>query len=104
MATKYTDAMIKIITNKYPDAVNIELANKLGITESSLRYKASSLGVRKSNDFMKEYYRRLQENKKSKQKENYKDYKMTNIERNIIIGSLLGDGTLSKYGRSLNAY
>lgn len=29
---------------------------------------------------------------------------MTNIEKNIIIGSLLGDGSLALYGRSKNAY
>ena len=71
--------------------------------EQTLRSKASKLGVKKSEAFMKEYYSRLQKNRKQKQEENYKDYIMTNIERNIIIGSLLGYGTLSKYGRSLNA-
>lgn len=103
MDTKYTDKMIEIIKKEYPDAVNSELATKLDITESSLRYKASKLGIHKSDDFMKEYYKRLQVNRKIKLEENYKDYKMTNIERNIIVGSLLGDGTLPKYGRSLNA-
>lgn len=76
-----------IIEKEYPDADNKILANKLGIKEQTLRQKASKLGVKKSERF----------------EENYKDYKMTNIERNIIIGSLLGDGTLSKYGRNLNA-
>ncbi|MBV4450433.1 hypothetical protein KM792_12320 [Clostridium tyrobutyricum] len=33
-----------------------------------------------------------------------KTYNMTNIEKNIIIGSLLGDGSLALYGRSKNAY
>jgi len=33
-----------------------------------------------------------------------KVYKPTEIELNIIIGSLLGDGSLSLYGRSKNAY
>ena len=36
--------------------------------------------------------------------ENTKVYKMNRIERNIIIGSLLGDGSLALYGRSKNAY
>jgi hypothetical protein len=36
--------------------------------------------------------------------QNTKTYNMTNIERNIIIGSLLGDGSLALYGRSKNAY
>ncbi|PRR79625.1 endonuclease [Clostridium luticellarii] len=36
--------------------------------------------------------------------ENTKVYKMNRIERNIIIGSLIGDGSLALYGRSINAY
>lgn len=92
-----------IIENQYPDADNRILSNKLGIKEQTLRSKASKLGVKKSEAFMEKYYVRLQQNRKLKQEENYNDYEMTNIERNIIIGSLLGDGTLSKYGRSLNA-
>ena len=95
--------MINIIKKEYPDADNKILATKLGIKEQTLRSKASKLGIKKSESFMNKYYIRLQESKKLKQDENYIDYKMTNIERNIIIGSLLGDGTLSKYGRSLNA-
>ena len=37
---------------------------------------------------------------------NYSDkiYNISEIEENIIIGSLLGDGTISLYGRSKNAY
>lgn len=34
----------------------------------------------------------------------YKNHSLTQIERNIIIGSILGDGSLSLYGRSKNAY
>lgn len=92
-----------IIEKEYPNADNKALSDKLGIKEQTLRRKASKLGIKKSRSFMEGYYARLQENRRLKQEENYKNYSMTNIERNIIIGSLLGDGTLSKYGRSLNA-
>lgn len=33
-----------------------------------------------------------------------KKYNITEIEQNVIVGSLLGDGSLSLYGRSKNAY
>lgn len=36
--------------------------------------------------------------------ENTKIYDINRLERNIIIGSLLGDGSLALYGRSKNAY
>ncbi len=35
---------------------------------------------------------------------NRKIYNVTEIEQNIIVGSLLGDGSLALYGRSKNAY
>lgn len=34
----------------------------------------------------------------------YKDYALTNIQENILIGSVLGDGNLALYGRSKNAH
>ncbi|TCU65814.1 hypothetical protein EV204_11644 [Tissierella praeacuta] len=64
MATDYTNQMLQIIKNEYPNTVNSKLANELGITEATLRYKASQLVVRKSDYFMKKYYRKLQENRK----------------------------------------
>lgn len=41
IATVYTDQMIQIIKVKYPDALNSELVNKLGITEVALRCEVS---------------------------------------------------------------
>lgn len=34
----------------------------------------------------------------------YKNYKLNTIQKNIIIGSILGDANLAMYGRSINAY
>ncbi len=104
MTTLYTDEMIKIIKSEYPNSDNKDLAKKLGISESALRTKASRLGVKKSNEYMQNIYNKMNKYRKIKQENNYKNYKMTNIERNIIVGSLIGDGTLSIYGRSKNAY
>lgn len=103
MAGLSNNMIHNIIINEYPNSNNKILASKLGIAESTLRSKASQLGIGKSEEYMKAYYSRLQENRRLKLEESYKDYNMTKIERNIIIGSLLGDGTLSRYGRSRNA-
>lgn len=103
MATYYTDEMIKTIKNEYPYSDNDELAKKLGISESALRTKASRLGLKKNQEYMDKVYKKMQKYRKLKQNDIYKNYKMTDIERNIIIGSLVGDGTLSIYGRSKNA-
>ena len=34
---------------------------------------------------------------------NYREHALDTIERNILIGSILGDGNLCRYGRSINA-
>ncbi len=103
MPTYYTDEIIETIKSEYPYSDNDELAKKLGISESALRTKASRLGLKKNQEYMDKVYKKMQEYRKIKQDDNYKDYKMTDVERNIIIGSLIGDGTLSIYGRSKNA-
>ena len=103
MSLKYTDEIIKIIKNEYPNSDNKSLASKLGISESALRSKASRLDIKKSDKYMDKIYKKMNEARKIKQENNYKNYEMNNIERNIIIGSLIGDGTLSIYGRSKNA-
>lgn len=103
MSTYYTDKMIQIIKSEYPYSNNGELTTKLGISESALRTKASRLGLKKNQDYMDKVYNNMQKYRKIKQNGSYKDYEMTNIESNIIIGSLIGDGTLSMYGRSKNA-
>jgi hypothetical protein len=103
MSTIYTNEMIQVIKNEYPYSNNDVLAKKLGISESALRTKASRLGLKKNQEYMDKVYKKMQKYRKIKQNERYKDYEMTNIERNIIIGSLIGDGTLSIYGRSKNA-
>lgn len=103
MAVKYTDEIIEIIKKEYPNCDNKYLAKKLGTTESSLKTMASKLGVKKSNEYMNKIYKKMNKHRKINLENNYKDYKMNDIERNIIIGSLIGDGTLSIYGRSKNA-
>ena len=103
MATYYTDEIIETIKSEYPYSDNDELAKKLGISESALRTKASRLGLKKNQEYMDNIYKKMQKYRKIKQNDGYKNYEMTNIEKNIIIGSLIGDGTLSLYGRSKNA-
>lgn len=55
------------------------------------------------DEYMQKIYNKMNKFRKIKQENSYKNYEMTNIQRNIIIGSLIGDGTLSIYGRSKNA-
>lgn len=103
LTTFYTNKMIQIIKDEYPDSDNDILSKKLGISEPALKTKASRLGIKKSEEYMDKIYKNMQKHRKIQQANSYKVYEMSNIERNIIIGSLIGDGTLSIYGRSKNA-
>lgn len=46
----------------------------------------------------------LMQAKKDSYERNKKEYYPTIIQQNIIVGSILGDGSLALYGRSKNAY
>lgn len=48
VSTFYTSDIIEIIENEYPNSDNKYLAEKLGISESALRTKASKLGIKKA--------------------------------------------------------
>ena len=59
MTTLYTDEIINIIKNEYPNTDNEELTKMLGISESALRTKASRLGVKKSDEYMNKVYNKM---------------------------------------------
>ncbi|MCR2045123.1 hypothetical protein [Anaerosalibacter massiliensis] len=59
----------QIMKNEYPNSDNNKLAKKLGYTESTLRTKASKLGLKKSEEYMNKIYKKMQTGKKDKQKE-----------------------------------
>lgn len=92
-----------IITH-YPNTQNEIIAKNLGISVSTVIRRASKYGVKKSKSYMEKLHKNLLEQRKVKYNINLKNYSLTNIERNIIVGSLLGDGSLAIYGRSKNAY
>jgi hypothetical protein len=92
------------IINLFPYTSNKELTEKLGITEWKLRKTAKNLNIKKSEEYKKELNRKFIAARKEKYEKNIKTYNFTKIEQNIIIGSLLGDGSLALYGRSKNAH
>ncbi|SHH69765.1 LAGLIDADG DNA endonuclease family protein [Caloranaerobacter azorensis DSM 13643] len=96
--------LISLIRKDYPDCNTKELANKLGISISKLRKIAAKYGIKKSPEYKKKLHKELMKAKKRKYNENIKNYSLNQIQRNILVGSVLGDGNLSLYGRSKNAH
>lgn len=98
------EQLISLIRKDYPDSDTKELANKLGISIHTLRKKAAKYGIKKSPEYKKKLHKELMKAKKRKYNENIKDYSLNQIQRNIIVGSILGDGNLALYGRSKHAH
>ena len=92
------------ITQKYPNTDNAAIANHLNISVSTVIRRSKKYGLKKSDDYLKILQQNLILSKQNKYINNIKHYNPSTIEQNIIIGSLLGDGSLALYGRSKNAY
>lgn len=92
------------IVKNYPKSDTYELASKLNITVCALRSRAYKLGVKKDLSHMHKVYSNLQEKRKESFEKNTIPLELNQLEKNIIIGSLLGDGSLALYGRSKNAH
>lgn len=88
----------------FPNTKNSELADILGVPLYTLRRMAKKLNLEKSSQFTKLAHQNTILKKLEKQEKNRKAYSPSEIQMNIIIGSLLGDGSLSLYGRSKTAH
>lgn len=98
------EQLISLIREYYPNVDTKKLADKLGISIHTLRKKASKYGIKKSQEYKKKLHEKLMEAKKRKYNENIKNYSLNQIQRSIIVGSILGDGNLALYDRSKNAH
>lgn len=96
--------IIKQLELKYPNTDTKKLADELRISIYTLRRIVSKHNIKKSKDYLNKLHNELMQYKKISFEDSIKAYPINNIERNIIIGSLLGDGSLALYERSKNAY
>lgn len=88
----------------YPDAKNKILADKLKIPMWKLKTLASEHKIRKSDQYWEQQHQELMQAKEKKYLAGIPKLSPTELQTNIITGSLLGDGTLSFAPRSRNAY
>ncbi|MGF7059786.1 hypothetical protein [Brassicibacter mesophilus] len=92
------------IIKNYPETDTNELAARLNMTVCALRSRANRLGIKKDDCYMNNLYNNLQEKRKENFEKSITSLSLNQTERNIIIGSLLGDGSFALYGRSKNAH
>jgi hypothetical protein len=96
--------ILEIIEQRYPYEDTQSLAKELNISIHQLRRIVSKNKIKKSNLFQKEMIKKLHENKTNKYESSLQLLKPNRIQDNIIIGSLLGDGSLACYGRSKESH
>lgn len=92
------------INEHFSNLKNKELAKQLNISISTVNRVAKRLNLKKSDQFLKKLRVELIQAKKKSDCKNMKRYSITQMQQNIIVGSVLGDGSLALYGRSKNAY
>ncbi len=93
------------LSRVYPNTDNTIIAKELGVTESHVRRLASKHGIRKSELYLELQHRDLMKAKKRKYLASIEDITLSSEERNIIVGSLLGDGRIDPGGsRSINSH
>ncbi len=96
--------LIAYLTKHYPDTDNAVLSRKLGMSETAIRTFVSRNGIRKSEPYMQMLRKKMMEEKEKKYLASIPKVDLNTYERNIIIGSILGDGNLTFAQRSRNAY
>ena len=96
--------IIKLIRERYPDGDTKLLAAELGMSVSALKTIASRYGIRKSADYWKKQHLELMRAKEQRYLESIPEIKLSEEEQAILVGSLLGDGTLSFAPRSRYPY
>jgi len=95
---------LEYIKNHFSDTKNKDIASYLNISVSTVIRTAKQYNLKKSKRFLNKLRMELMQAKKDSYERNKKEYYPTIIQQNIIVGSILGDGSLALYGRSKNAY
>lgn len=95
---------LEYIKNHYSDKKNKDIAYTLNISIATVIRTAKKYNLKKSEGFINSLKVELIKAKQCSFERNRKDYYPTIIQKNIIVGSILGDGNLALYGRSKNAF
>lgn len=95
---------IEFIKSKFSSNKTSFIAKQLNIHESTVRRIAKQYNLVKDEEFLCAIRKKCVESRKRSYESNLKNYTLSQIQKNIIIGSILGDGSIALYGRSRNAY
>ncbi len=98
------EQILDYMKNHYPNEDTITICQKLELTLSAIRTIATRNGIHKSKEYLRMQHERLLKIKEEKYLASIQDITLTKLEQNILVGSILGDGSLAFSPRSRNAY
>lgn len=98
------DEIIVYLKEHYPNEDTRAICDSLGLSLGSVRTSATRNGIHKSSDYLRKLHIELMKIKEQKYLASIPNVELSQMERNIIVGSILGDGSLTFAPRSRNAY
>ncbi|MCA0385462.1 MAG: hypothetical protein LCH34_07675 [Firmicutes bacterium] len=94
----------QIIVERYPSTNSQKLADELNLSIYQLRRYVKKHKIAKTESYLKSVINKMHYEKERAYQNNRVVLKPNEIQDNIIIGSLLGDGSLARYGRSKESH
>jgi len=96
--------MHQIIVERYPSSDSQELADELNVSIYQLRRYVKKHRIVKTEAYLKSVINKMHYEKERAYQNNHVILTPNEVQDNIIIGSLLGDGSLARYGRSKESH
>lgn len=96
--------MHQIIVERYPSSDSQALADELNISIHQLRRYVKKHKIVKTEAYLKSVINKMHFEKERAYQNNRVVFTPNEVQDNIIIGSLLGDGSLARYGRSKESH
>jgi len=99
-----TSEMHQIIITRYPSTNSQKLADELKLSIHQLRRYVKKNEIYKTEEYLKNIINKMHSEKEKAYQNNRVVLEPNEVQDNIIIGSLLGDGSLARYGRSKESH
>lgn len=96
--------VIEYLLKYYPNESTEKICDDLGLSKSTIYTLARRNNIYKSDQYLKGLHNELMKCKENKYLANIENISLTQLESNIIVGSILGDGNLTFSPRGRNAY
>jgi len=98
------EEVLSFLRSHYPNEDTEAICRQLGLSKSTIWTLATRNKIHKSDEYLKMLHDQLMKAKEKKYLASIPEVSLEQLEQNIIVGSILGDGSLTYSPRSRNAY